>query len=134
VRFQAICEYGKEQLGEGNNSIGDRLPGFFVELGLTGLEVCQSDLAYPMVPPYASPAQRALRDQMLDWAERHFWIWSESDTRRYFAAGGGGGEEEFGALWELAMAAVRRDADGLRHGTYHAAGGSVCYLVSAMKA
>ncbi len=132
VRFQAICEYGKEQAGEGNNSTGDRLPGFFVELGLTDLTVYQSDHAYPMVPPYASRPEQVMKEQMIDWAQRDIWIWNESDAKRYFIAGGGP-EEEFPGLWRLAMESVRRVADELRAGTYHAAGGSVVYVISAIK-
>ncbi len=131
VRFQAICECGKEQAGEGNNSTGDRLPGLFAELGLTDLAVYQSDCANPLVPPYATAAQQALKEQVLDWADRKIWIWNESDTRRYFIAGGGS-DQDFFELWTLALASVQREADGLRGGTYHSAGGSVVYLVSAL--
>ena len=131
VRFQAICECGKEQAGGGNNSTGDRLPGLFAELGLTDLEVYQSDRAFPLVPPYATAAQQALKEQILDWAERKIWIWNERDTRRYFIAGGGP-DSEFSELWTLALASVQREANGLREGTYHCAGGSVIYLVSAL--
>jgi hypothetical protein len=34
VRFQLTCEQGKVALGEGDNSLGDRGPGLFVEAGL----------------------------------------------------------------------------------------------------
>ena len=131
ARFQALCERGKEQLGEGNNSVGDRLPGLLAELGLARLEVYQSDHAFPMIPPYATPAQRALRDQLLDWAGREFWIWSKQDTHRYFIAGGGQ-ESEFEPLWVLAIREVRREADALRAGTFHQAGGSIIYLISGV--
>jgi SAM-dependent methyltransferase len=132
VRFQAVCERGKEELGEGYNSVGDRLPGFFAELGLAGLQVYQSDRAYPMVPPYATPAQQALRTQILDWAEREVWIWNQADTRRYFTAGGGP-SSEFDDLWRLGMEHLRREADELRRGTFHAAGGSIVYIISATR-
>jgi SAM-dependent methyltransferase len=131
ARLQAICELGKERLGEGDNSIGERLPRFFAELGLNDLQVFQSDHAYPMTPPYATPAQRALKEQLLEWAERGFWVWDERDTRRYFLAAGGD-EREFAALWELAVASVRAEADELRRGVHYSAGGSVVYLVSAV--
>jgi SAM-dependent methyltransferase len=132
ARFQAVCEAGKEHLGEGNNSIGDRLPGHLAQTGLERLEVYQSDHAYPMIPPYGTPAQQAMRAQLLDWAGRGFWIWTEADTRRYFAAGGGD-EREFEPLWRLALAVVEREAEELRRGTYRDAGGSVVYVISAIK-
>ena len=38
ARLQLICERGKAALGEGNNSIGDIVPGLFAERGL--VDVC----------------------------------------------------------------------------------------------
>lgn len=132
TRFQMICERGKESLGEGNNSIGDLIPGLFAEAGLEHVQVCQSSRAFPLIPPYTSAAEQALRSQILEWADRDFWIWSRSDTHRYFLAGGGD-PDEFETLWQLAMSLSRAEADALRSGRYHGAGGSICYLVSGTK-
>jgi SAM-dependent methyltransferase len=133
TRFQLVCERGKAALGEGNNSVGELLPGIFAELGLRGVRVCQSNRAMAMIPPYASAAEQALRDQAIDWAQRDFWIWSKPDTRRYFHAGGGT-DADFETLWQLAMSLSSREADALRGATYHSAGGGVCYLVAGWKA
>ena len=51
VRLQLVCERGKEALGEGHNSIGDLLPGYFSECGLREVTVYQSDQATPLIPP-----------------------------------------------------------------------------------
>ena len=89
VRLQLICERGKEFLGEGNNSIGDLLPGYFNECGLRQIAVYQSDHANPLFPPYGGPAQRANRDELVDLARREIYIWNRTDAERYFRAGGG---------------------------------------------
>jgi hypothetical protein len=51
ARFQLVCERGKEALGEGNNSIGDLLPGLFQTGGLVDIRVFLNDKASPVLPP-----------------------------------------------------------------------------------
>jgi SAM-dependent methyltransferase len=133
VRFQMICQRGKEALGEGNNSIGDLLPGYFAEVGLTQIQVHLSDKAAALWPPYAGREQQAVREEEIAWAERGFWIWDREETRRFFLAGGGG-EGEFDAQWDAAIAASREIAAGLRAGTEHRAGGGMQYLIAGRKA
>ena len=38
-RFVLACERGKIALGEGDNSVGDLVPGYFAEAGLTDIEI-----------------------------------------------------------------------------------------------
>ena len=132
ARFQLVCERGKEARGEGNNSIGDLVPGIFAQSGLKSVDACLSDRATLMLPPYTAPDQAALRAQLLDWCDREFWIWDRSETLRYFLAGGGT-ESEFSGLWELAMGVQRRECDALRRGELSTAGGGVSYLVVGRK-
>ncbi len=132
TRFQLTCERGKEALGEGDNSIGELVPGLFAQLGLTDIKVSLSNRASPLIPPYADAAQQALRDQILDWSTREFWIWNKDDSRRYFTAGGGT-PEDFNNLWLLAMRLAQEEAQHLRDQTYHTAGGGLCYIVAGWK-
>jgi SAM-dependent methyltransferase len=132
TEFQLRCERGKAKLGEGNNSIGDVLPGMFAEAGLREVKVRMNSRASPLVPPYSSPAEQALRAQMIDWAARGFNMYGPENTRRYYLAGGGT-EAEFERLWKLADAANREEARGLENGTFHIAGGTVSYLVAGWK-
>lgn len=123
---------GKEALGLGHDSIGEMVPGFAAEIGLTDIDVYLSDRPGALHPPYAGPAQGALREQILDWDARDFWLWGREDTRRYFLAGGGE-EAEFERLWAAGLETSRRVAAALRAGKEHSAGGCVQYLVSARK-
>lgn len=132
MKFQLICERGKAVLGLGNNSVGDLVPGMFAKLGLEAIDVCLSDRATAMIPPYSSRDQIALRDQLLEWSDRGFWIWSKRETREYYTAGGGT-DEEFAVLWDLAIATQRREAQTLERGDYTCGGGSVSYLVVGRK-
>jgi SAM-dependent methyltransferase len=132
VRFQLTCERGKEALGEGNNSAGDRIPALFHGLGLEGVRVYISDKASPLLPPYDSPEQRANVDEMRDLSQRDFWIWSRADTLRYFIAGGGS-EGAFEACWAAARKQRRAAVDALDAGSFTSAGGGCAYLVSGNK-
>lgn len=132
VRLHLVCQRGKEQLGEGHNSIGTLLPGWFAEAGLEGVSTHLSDKASPLVPPYAGPEQAALRDEEITFAERGLYAWNQHDTRRYFLAGGGT-EADFERLWGVAGAAAREVAAALRAGTEHTAGGRMTYLVAGRK-
>src|SRR5215472_8490129 len=90
VRLQLICERGKAALGEGNNSIGDLIPGLFAERDLVDICVYLNDKANICVRPYDSPEQRAIIDELADFKDRDSWGgWSREVTHRYFLAGGG---------------------------------------------
>ena len=56
VRLQLICERGKAALGEGNNSIGELVPGLFAARGLADIRVYLNDKADAVLPPYAAPS------------------------------------------------------------------------------
>ncbi len=132
ARMQIVCERGKAALGEGHNSIGELLPGFFKALGLGDLQVYQSDHATWLVPPYETRAEQVNVAQALDWAERDFHVWGYDETKRYFL-GGGGTAAQFEPLWQQTRETNHRVAAALRAKTEHGAGGSFVYLVSARK-
>jgi SAM-dependent methyltransferase len=132
VRLQLTCERGKAALGEGNNSLGDVLPGLFASCGLLDVQVYMNDKASATIPPYATAEQRAMLEESQDLSQRDFWIWSRPDTRRYFLAGGGQ-QSAFDGLWDLAMAAGRRVQQAFADGTYSSAGGAIGYVVCGRK-
>jgi hypothetical protein len=132
IRFQLICERGKAALGEGNNSIGDLVPGLFAERDLVDVCVYLNDKADIFVPPYDSSAQRAMLEERADFEHRDFWIWSREDTLRYFLAGGGR-EGEFDALWSAAIGGNDKFNKAIADRTYARAGGSIGYLVAGRK-
>jgi SAM-dependent methyltransferase len=132
VRLQLICERGKAALGEGNNSIGDLVPGLFAARGLGDIRVYLSDKTNAILPPYDSAEQRALLDESSDFSERDFWIWSRADTRRYFEAGGGT-QDAFDALWSIAMSGRERVDTAISARTYSAGGAAISYLIAGRK-
>ena len=132
VRFQLVCERGKVALGEGNNSIGDLLPGYFASVGLNNIQVYLSDKAFSLFPPYQSKEQQVLRRQDLDWIKEKIWIWEQEETQRFFLAGGGT-KQEFETYWHQIMLTNQDCEKALVNGSFHAANGSILYLVSGRK-
>jgi hypothetical protein len=132
VRLQLTCERGKVALGEGDNSLGDRVPGLFVALGLTEVEVHVNDKATALFPPYSAGAQRAVIKDARDRLHRGLWNWSEAEARRLFLAGGGF-ESDFTELFALALASRAAIVRGVDDATYHGIVGGEFYLVAGRK-
>jgi len=133
VAFALLCERGKAVLGEGDNSVGDLLPGYFAHAGLVEIETFLNDRAFALVPPYASPAQRALRAAWLEDAASDRWVgWPASDAKRYYLAGGGI-EDDFEPRWQRRLSEARQAAGQLTANQLHTAGGGVQYLVSGRR-
>lgn len=132
-RFQLLCERGKRALGEGDNSLGERLPGLVAKAGFVQMNVHLCDKAWPFVPPYERPHEKLAIREAHEHLERGLWIWRRDDTRRYFLAGGGAAAE-FDALWSSAMAQRSRVVSAMDAGTYAVAGSFSGIIVSARRA
>jgi SAM-dependent methyltransferase len=132
VRLQLTCERGKVALGEGDNSLGDRVPGLFVALGLTEVEAYCNDKATAIFAPYAAGKQRAFTEDARNRAARRLWNWSEAETRGFFLAGGGA-EADFTGHFERGLAAREKIVRGLDDRTYRGVLGGALYLVSGRK-
>ena len=127
-------ETGKAALGEGDQSIGARLPGLFAAAGLHGVVAHTNDRCISLYPPYERPDMLVAIEKEREWMRQDVSILcgSREDAWRFYEAAGGT-PEAFDAGW----AAVRRwmqavDA-GIEAGTYHAARGFVMYLVAGWK-
>ena len=132
VRLQLVCERGKAVLGEGNNSIGDLVPGLFAKRGLVDVRVYLNDKTNVLIPPYDAPEQRAILEEAFDTANREFWNWSRKDTHRYFLAGGGP-DDEFDALWSAVIGDGGNFRKAIANCTYSSSGAAVQYLVAGRK-
>ena len=132
VRFQLTCERGKAALGEGDNSLGDRVPGMFVAQGLADLEVYVNDKATAIVPPYGSDAARAFVEDARDRVARRLWNWPEDEARRVFLAGGGRAED-FAAYYARGLSSRERIVRGIDDGRYHGIASGEFYLVAGRK-
>lgn len=127
-------EAGKRALGEGDQSVGARLPGLFAASGMQGVVAHTNDRCISMYPPYARPDVQLALEKEREWMREDVTILcgSRPDSWRFYEAGGGSARD-----FDRAWAAVRRwmhsvDA-GVDAGTYHAARGFVMYLVAGWK-
>jgi SAM-dependent methyltransferase len=132
VRLQLICERGKAALGQGHNSIGDLVPGFFAASRLVDVAVYLNDKTSALLPPYAGPEHRAMLEERRDFEARDFWIWNRCDTLRYFLAGGGR-EAEFEALWKSVTSKGERVDRAIADRSYSHAGAVFNYLVAGRR-
>jgi ubiquinone/menaquinone biosynthesis C-methylase UbiE len=134
IKFQIVSQRGKAALGEGHNSIGDLLPGYFTKAGLQHVQTFLSDKACQMTPPYKSPEQKAIIQQMKEWEKKEICFGNKDENLRYFLAGGGS-RKEFERLWKHSIQDRRAEYRKARkRGKYHTAGGCIMYLVSGRKA
>jgi SAM-dependent methyltransferase len=133
VGFALICERGRAALGEGNNSVGDLLPGLFARAGLLDVQTFLNDKTFELFPPYAAPAQEALRIALIDAAEsdRPAGV-SESEAKRYYLAGGGD-PDAFQSRWQRRLDEVQQTARLLTGNHLHTAGGGLQYVVAGRR-
>lgn len=134
VLLQIVCERGKQQLGEGNWSIGGLLPGLLRAAGLHEVRAHTNDRCIDLAPPYQEPAMKLALQQELAWMAEDVSILTGSrhDTHRLFLAGGGS-EAAFESAWGVMLRWLRAIEQGIAAGTYHAGRGFVLYLVSGRK-
>ncbi len=133
IELQQVCERGKLLLGEGDQSIGGRLPGLFYQAGLEDISVYNTDKCARLVPPYANHEERVDLSVLGGWCRERAWFTGgRADSLRTFVAGGGSADE-FPALWSRVEAwcdAFLRDVEA---GHFHGARGMLHYLVSGRR-
>jgi len=134
-RFEFWLRYhrGKMCLGQGDHAIGDVLPGYFAQVGLVQIDAHLSDRAVTLIPPYATPAQKALLEQEATWKDSATGPWDIEELRRYVEAGGGNAEFFERGFSEL-LEKFATEQQSIHAGSFHAAAGGLNYLVSGRKA
>jgi len=133
-RFEFWLRYhrGKIASGQGDHSIGELLPGYFAQAGLTDIAVHLSDRAASVFPPYNTPAPQALLEQERQWKDSATGPWDRDELRRQVLAGGGT-DEFFERVFAELAEKFTREQQAIGSGTFHAAFGGINYLVSGRK-
>jgi SAM-dependent methyltransferase len=128
------CDRGKLALGEGDQSIGGRLPGLLVDAGLDEVVAYTSDRCISLYAPYDRADMRVQLEQELAWSRDDVSLLcgSRPDNLRFFKAGGGDAER-FDACWAAVRRWMNLVREGVERGTYSAARGFVMYLAAGRK-
>ena len=130
IKYRLIIEKGKRNMGRGDNSLGDLLPGMFALEDFKNIEVRLSDKAIAMYPPYDNEEQLATLKQ---WMNGSSW---KSNTQKDIDFFNAAGEEFMSFYFEYQEKYANREdhlMGALQREQYHAAGGSLMYLVSGTK-
>lgn len=130
--FWLRCHRGRIALEEGDHAIGDLLPGYFAQLGLADIFVCQSDRAASLYPPYDNPAQQAMIEDEQRAKDLASGPWNRAEVLRLYVAGGGT-EEILKRVFEELTQDYEREQAAIGAKTFHAGRGSIQYLVSGRK-
>ncbi|MDX5347282.1 MAG: methyltransferase domain-containing protein [Hymenobacteraceae bacterium] len=130
VKYALICERGKKKLGKGDNSLGDLLPGMFAEAGLHDVNVCLSDKAIPMYPPYNRDEQIATMEQWTNPEAENPDLNTDYD---YFLAFGDKYLDFYNEYHRKYSSSGKEILRSVRAQEYHSAGGAIMYLVSGVK-
>jgi ubiquinone/menaquinone biosynthesis C-methylase UbiE len=131
VRFELICERGREKLNKGNAFRGDMMPCYFYQLGVKNIQVYLSDLADFFIPPYETPRERITLSG-LNEDSKEYWDNIRQEMYEFFIAGGGL-PSEFEAHWDRTLKNKDRIIDGYKNNNLCSAGGLIMYLVSGRK-
>jgi SAM-dependent methyltransferase len=132
VDFDLRCERGKQLLGEGFNSVGDLIPGFFQKVGLENILVFVSDRAIPFIPPYRTQIEQLLLKEWEENIEKDCFAWDRETTKRYFIAGGGN-EKDFEYYQMSLKEHIQKWDKAYQNKEMYCAGGGLVYLVSGRK-
>lgn len=135
IKFNLIYEKGKKIMGEGDNSFGDFLPGYFARAGLTETKVYLSDRGFPIVPPYASSGEMSFFKALERWAEKNEGPFDYHQALRYFKAVSEDKEhlDFFHRQWRKNKDELERQRQEVQKKRFHTGGAAIMYLVSGRK-
>ena len=132
LRFERTVHRGKIALGQGDSSIGPRLPGLFADAGLVELQAHQGDRCAVTRPPYEGPARRDV-DQRLAWIDGEALAGgTRADTRERFLAAGGD-DASFERLYSVRRAHDERLAERMRDKTWWTTGAYAMVFTAGRK-
>jgi SAM-dependent methyltransferase len=134
VELMMVCERGKLVLGEGDQSVGPRLPGTLAAAGAGNVVALDNPRCIYLYPPYEEPHMKVVLDQERAWHAEGVsaLLGSRHDNLRFYLAAGGS-ESAFDRGWASVLAWTEQRLAAVDAGTHHAARGFVFYYVCGTK-
>lgn len=135
VKYHLIYEKGKKILGEGYNSVGDLLPGFFAEVGLDDIKVYLSDKASPMFHPYDTDEEIAILKTLNQWIENNEGELDYQQALKYFMEvdNSQSNIDFFNREYEKNKSHLKAQVSAIRNNSFNVGGAYVMYVVSGIK-
>jgi SAM-dependent methyltransferase len=128
-----VCNKGRIKLGQGDSSLGVKVPHMMKKLGLTEVGIRCNDKVHYLEPPYEGPLQQYalehVKKQWLDQRRRTAWI----DREKTEFLAGGGDAEEYRRYRELADRNLRIFRKQIEAGEYFACGAGHAYVIKGRK-
>jgi SAM-dependent methyltransferase len=128
-----VCNRGGIKLGQGDSSIGNKVPFMMNKLGLTGVGIRQNDAVCYVEPPYGERRQRDLLDHMKrQWLDQTRYKALRERQRRQFEAGGGNPAEydRYQEIQDRITEVFRRQVED---GKYFVCGVGHIYIIKGRK-
>ncbi len=128
-----ICNEGRIKLGQGDGSIGNKVPFMMNKLGLGEIGIRQNDAVCYIEPPYEGPRQQVLlehvKKQWLD--QERYRTWMDRERKEFIAGGGNPVEyEHYREIHERNMRAFRQQ---IKDGEYFVCGSGHIYIIKGRK-
>jgi ubiquinone/menaquinone biosynthesis C-methylase UbiE len=133
MKVHLVSNKGRIARGEGDDSIGAKVPHMLKTLGMQDVEIRMNDKVHFLEPPYDTPLQQVAFDnvskQVLNKERRDTWMKRE---REHFIAGGGS-PEEYDRLKKISDELVDDFRRQMEAKTYYACGGALIYVIKGRK-
>ncbi len=126
---------GKLAVGEGDQSVGEKLPMHFESAGLERIHIALNPQTAPAQPPYDRPRGAMDVKMLREWTAdgRLMEMGATVDNSRRLFLAGGGTPERFEELFAVAFAAQQALLAAIDDGLYVTGGGHLHYLVSGYR-
>jgi ubiquinone/menaquinone biosynthesis C-methylase UbiE len=134
IKVTLMANRGRIARGQGDNSLGPKIPHMLAELGMTDIDIRLNDKVHFLEPPYDSPAQQtALENVSKQWLENKTRrdTWRQREKEEYMA--GGGAPEEYEQSEKIGDELLDEYRQQLDDQTYYACGGGLFYVIKGSK-
>ena len=128
-----ISNKGRIKLGQGDNSIGTRVPRMMNKLGLKDIGIRLNDRVFYLEPPYEDRLQKhsleSVKKELLDEKRRKVFM---DRGKKEFLAGGGNADEfdRYRKINDRVMSILRQQ---IEDGEYFACGSTDFYIIKGRK-
>jgi ubiquinone/menaquinone biosynthesis C-methylase UbiE len=133
AKIALICNKGRIRRGQGDNSLGRKIPGMMKQMGLTDIGVRMNDRAYWVEPPYEGPLQQYhlewVKKRWLD--EKKYEVFMDREKKEFLA--GGGDPEEYDRYRKIHNRIRPIIRQQIEDGEYFECGSGDLYVIKARK-